>query len=256
MKAIRVTLALFVLSLAVWAAEGAGKGEEAAQVGEAVKVVCFGDSITYGYLMKDRETGAYPVVLQGFLDEKYGKGSYAVANAGVSGEDTRRGLKRIDRVLEKHGPQWVLLAYGTNDLWSSRGIEPEETAENLTEMMRRIRESGAEVVIATLPPVGELSARVAARNAIIREVAGKEGVTVADLSAALTEAIEAAGGFESDEAWLEYFIQEETYLHPNAEGAKVLARTWLGALEAAMEAREGQGEEAVEAVEAVSTQAE
>ena len=45
-----------------------------------IRVACIGNSITYGYLLKDRERVAYPVVLQTLLGTKY-----EVANFGKSG---------------------------------------------------------------------------------------------------------------------------------------------------------------------------
>ena len=45
-----------------------------------IRVACIGNSITYGYLLKDRERVAYPAVLQTLLGTKY-----EVANFGKSG---------------------------------------------------------------------------------------------------------------------------------------------------------------------------
>lgn len=48
--------------------------------GQKIKVSCIGNSVTYGYLLPEREVNAYPAQLQRLLGEKY-----AVANFGKSG---------------------------------------------------------------------------------------------------------------------------------------------------------------------------
>ena len=45
-----------------------------------IRVACIGNSITYGYLLKDREREAYPAVLQQLLSS-----GYQVGNFGKSG---------------------------------------------------------------------------------------------------------------------------------------------------------------------------
>ena len=47
---------------------------------EKIKVACVGNSVTYGYLLPEREKNAYPVQLQKLLGE-----NYIVKNFGKSG---------------------------------------------------------------------------------------------------------------------------------------------------------------------------
>lgn len=69
----------------------------------AVKVACVGDSITYGYGLADRENACYPNQLQQLLDAE-SKGRYEVRNFGNSGRgiylDSMRGS-------EKRGFKWM-----------------------------------------------------------------------------------------------------------------------------------------------------
>jgi acyl-CoA thioesterase-1 len=110
-------------------------------------IVCFGDSLTAGY---GTDTGeSYPDVLQRNLDAQgY---HYRVSNQGISGDTTKDGLERIQRVLAEH-PQIVVVEFGGND--GLRGLPLEQTQANLDAMLAQLKASGAQVALAgiTLPP--------------------------------------------------------------------------------------------------------
>jgi lysophospholipase L1-like esterase len=104
-------------------------------------------------------------------------------------------------------------------------------------MVRMIKAAGASVVLATLPPVWQSEEKVAERNRIIKAVAADEKVLLADLNAALEEAVKSAGGLDSRKAWERYYLwaDDDEGVHPNSLGYTVLAGKWFKALEAAVE---------------------
>ncbi|WP_153771467.1 arylesterase [Labrenzia sp. CE80] len=108
---------------------------------EALKLVVLGDSLSAGYQLAPGE--GFPSQLQKTLSEK----GYAieVINAGVSGDTSSGGLGRLDWSV---GPDVdaVIVELGANDML--RGIAPELTRENLTEIVSRLRERGVEVLVA------------------------------------------------------------------------------------------------------------
>jgi acyl-CoA thioesterase-1 len=109
--------------------------------------VCFGDSLTAGYGTDPGES--YPDVLQKLLDTQgY---NYRVVNAGISGNTTKDGLERINRVMA-HNPKIVVVEFGGND--GLRGLPVEQTEANLAQIIEALQKSGAEVALAgiTLPP--------------------------------------------------------------------------------------------------------
>jgi acyl-CoA thioesterase-1 len=110
-------------------------------------IVAFGDSLTAGYGVPPGQS--YPDFLQRKLDEQgY---SYRVVNEGVSGDTSSAGLLRVDSVIAHH-PAIVIVAFGGND--GLRGLPVQAMAENLREIITRLRQAGAEVVLGgmTLPP--------------------------------------------------------------------------------------------------------
>src|SRR5882724_1220744 len=118
-----------------------------AQAQSAGVVVALGDSLTAGLGVAADE--AFPARLQARLTrEGY---AYRVINAGVSGDTTAGGLRRVDWVL-RAGPEIVIVALGAND--GLRGQSPQVMRANLDEIVARLRAAGARVLLAgmRLPP--------------------------------------------------------------------------------------------------------
>ena len=118
------------------------------EAGETPPVIlAFGDSLTAGHGVQDRDS--YPSRLQVILREKgY---PYRVVNAGVSGDTTAGGVRRINWLL-KHKPKIVILALGAND--GLRGLAIDEMHANLQKIIETCREHNAEVLLAgmKIPP--------------------------------------------------------------------------------------------------------
>jgi acyl-CoA thioesterase I len=76
---------------------------------------------------------------------------YAVVNAGVSGDTSAGGLRRLDWSLEGE-PRVLLLALGAND--GLRGLPTTELQKNLAQIIDRAQKAGVTVVLAGMeaPP--------------------------------------------------------------------------------------------------------
>ncbi len=97
-------------------------------------IVIFGDSLTAGYGLDDPATEAYPALLQKKIDAA--RLPFHVVNAGLSGETSAAGLRRVDWILRQSVGIFVL-ALGAND--GLRGIDPAVTRENLQGILDRVR---------------------------------------------------------------------------------------------------------------------
>jgi len=118
-----------------------------AAVDDRPRIVAFGDSLTAGLGVAANET--YPAELQRRLDALGLR--YRVINAGVSGETTAGGLRRVPWILRSK-PEIVILELGAND--GLRGLRVEETKANLERIIQQLQQSGAQVILAgmKLPP--------------------------------------------------------------------------------------------------------
>ena len=106
-------LGLQVGSLVVW---WQASGDEAADATGDARVLCVGDSFTYG-VGAGRED-SYPAQLQQVLDEEGGGDRWSVINAGFPGRNSAELLQRLPALLREHDPQYVCVLVGTNDQWS------------------------------------------------------------------------------------------------------------------------------------------
>ncbi|MGE3154996.1 MAG: arylesterase [Nitrospiraceae bacterium] len=115
--------------------------------GDRPRIVAFGNSLTAGLGVPREQT--YPALLEQRL-ESMGY-QYRVINAGVSGDTTAGGLRRVPWIL-KSLPALVILELGAND--GLRGLSLEQTKANLDAIIRLLQEARVTVVLAgmKLPP--------------------------------------------------------------------------------------------------------
>jgi acyl-CoA thioesterase-1 len=170
-------------------------------------IVVLGDSLTAGLGVAREE--AYPALLEARLRrEGY---DYRVVNAGVSGDTSAGGLRRVDWVLHAR-PDIVIVALGAND--GLRGLPVDALRDNLQRIVRRVRAAGARVLLAGMrvpPNYGDEYARDFA--AVFPEVARRTGVPLAP--------------FLLDGVAGEARLNQADGIHPTAEGQRLIAsRLW------------------------------
>ena len=158
------------------------------------KVLAFGDSITAGYRIENDKN--YPSQLSVLLNAE-------VINAGVSGEETRAGLRRLPALLEKHNPQILIITHGGNDIIRRRSMI--KAKENIAGMIKLAKEKKIHVVLVGVPEVGVLTLRTAE---IYFELASEFDVPLED--SALQEIL-------NDDAL------KVDQIHPNEEGYRILS---------------------------------
>jgi acyl-CoA thioesterase-1 len=111
-----------------------------------ILIVAMGDSLTEGLGVDTAD--AYPAQLERRL--RAAGYDVTVVNAGVSGETSSGALSRVDWVLRQR-PDIVLLATGGND--GLRGVEPSVTEDNIEQIVQKMQDSGAVVVLAGMEMV-------------------------------------------------------------------------------------------------------
>ena len=114
---------------------------------ERPRIVAFGNSLTAGLGVPPDQS--YPAHLQRTLDAAgY---AYRVVNAGVSGDTTAGGIRRVSWVLNSK-PAIVILELGGND--GLRGLSLHETKANLERIIQQLQQASVTVVLAgmKLPP--------------------------------------------------------------------------------------------------------
>jgi acyl-CoA thioesterase-1 len=105
-------------------------------------ILFFGDSLTAGYGLDDPTTQAFPGVVQTNLDAA--GLPYRVINAGLSGETSSGGIRRIDWVLRQPVAVFVLELGGNDGL---RGLPLDLLRDNLEKIIARVRLKNPDALI-------------------------------------------------------------------------------------------------------------
>tara|TARA_R100001143_G_scaffold58746_1_gene56816 strand:+ start:26363 stop:26941 length:579 start_codon:yes stop_codon:yes gene_type:complete len=107
---------------------------------ETKTILFFGDSITAGYGI-DSEN-AFPALIQNKLDSlNY---DYRAVNAGLSGETSAGGLRRVDWVLQQSVDIFVLELGGNDGL---RGVDPADTKKNLQGIIEIVQQKNPNITL-------------------------------------------------------------------------------------------------------------
>lgn len=106
-------------------------------------ILAFGDSLYAGYGLAPND-GFAPELQKALNDAGQ---DVKVHNAGVSGDTTAAGLRRMDFVLDSLSkkPDLVLLGLGGNDLL--RGLKPSETQANMEAMVKKLSDKDIPVML-------------------------------------------------------------------------------------------------------------
>ena len=189
-----------MVALGLWLVAGLGAAETRT-------IVFFGDSLTAGYGLDPDE--AFPALIQKKLAEA-GR-PWRVVNAGLSGETTAGGLRRLDWVMRQPIDIFVLELGGNDGL---RGIPPEASRANLQAMIDRIRARfpNAAIVLAGMQVPPNMGPDYSRQFAVMYPELAKK-----NLATLIPFLLEGVGGEPS--------LNQPDGIHPNAEGHSKVAQT-------------------------------
>jgi lysophospholipase L1-like esterase len=157
-------------------------------------ILAFGDSLTFG-TGADREQ-SYPAVLAQLS-------GHTVINAGIPGEVTAEGVRRLPALLDRHMPELLILCHGGNDLL--RKLNKDSTRSNIETMITTASQRNIPVLMIGVPQPALLFLEPAG---VYNEIAEKYGLAY---ESEILPAVEADNSLKSDR------------IHPNAEGYQQVA---------------------------------
>lgn len=120
------------LQVGAWYLRWRGRPEPTAWGVGARRVVCLGDSNTYGlYLQRPQ---AYPAQVQQRWDARPSLPRVEILNLGVPGTNSSKLRKNFDRILHSLAPDVALIMIGANDSWTV----PVPLGEGVTTPLQRL----------------------------------------------------------------------------------------------------------------------
>ena len=142
-KKIQLVLTLCAGVLCCMVVTGCDRTPEINPLGNDAVILAFGDSLTFGTGAKKEQ--AYPAQLQSLI-------SRTVINAGIPGEVTQSGLRRLPALLQQHEPDLIIICHGGNDIL--RRLNLERTRNNIQQMIDLSQSHGSQVVLIGVPEFG------------------------------------------------------------------------------------------------------
>ena len=169
------------------------------------KIVVLGDSLTAGLGLV--ETESYPNLLQKKIDQEGFQ--YEVVNAGVSGDTSAGGLRRLDWALQED-VRVLIVALGAND--GLRGLSVSEMKHNLGQIIETARAKNVIVILAGMEAPPNYGAEYAASfRQGYRELAQQYRVLFVP--------------FLLDKVAGQAALNQADGIHPNPRGAAIVADT-------------------------------
>lgn len=176
-------------------------------------ILVFGDSITAGLgLDTDR---AFPTLIQEKVDSL--DLNIEVVNAGVSGETSAGGLRRIDWVLQRKVDIFILELGGNDGL---RGLDPAVTKSNLQKIIEKVQTlyPDAAIILTGMEAPPNMGERYTTRfREIFQELSDQNDVIFMPF---ILEGV--AGDPE---------LNQEDGIHPTGEGHRIIAENLWELLE-------------------------
>ena len=126
---------------------------------ESVTIAFLGDSVTQGcFEIFKKENNAietifeqkysYERALSDILATLYPLCPVNTLNAGISGDNSGNGLRRVERDVLRHEPDLTVVCYGLNDCGRSEGSVEKYTG-NLRGIFEKVLASGSELIFMT-----------------------------------------------------------------------------------------------------------
>ena len=157
-------------------------------------ILAFGDSLTFGTGANSEHS--YPAELARLT-------GLTVINAGIPGEVTAQGVRRLPALLDRYKPQLLLLCHGGNDLLRKTGTAM--TRNNIEKMIIEADQRDIQTLLIGVPQPALMFLEAAP---IYNEIAEQHGLVY---EGEILPQVEADNKLKSDR------------IHPNAEGYRRMA---------------------------------
>jgi acyl-CoA thioesterase-1 len=168
------------------------------------RIIFLGDSLTAGLGLDVKDN--FPSLIQARLEEK--NLAFEVVNAGVSGDTSAGGLRRLEWAMADGNPRILVVALGGND--GLRGLPPEQLEANLAAIIEQGQARGLSVILTGMEAPPNFGVDYTARfRAVFPTLAKRYQIPLIPF---LLEGVAGDPTFNQSDG-----------IHPNQRGAQVVA---------------------------------
>jgi len=192
------------------------KAAAATATSNAPRIIFLGDSLTAGLGLDIKDN--FPSRIEQRLEEKGLE--FDVVNAGVSGDTSAGGLRRLEWAMADGNPRILVIALGGND--GLRGLPPEQLEANLAAIIEQARARGLAVILAGMEAPPNFGADYTTRfRQVYPRLAARYDIPLIPF---LLEGVAGDAAFNQPDG-----------IHPNQRGAQVVADLVWRTLEPALD---------------------
>jgi len=168
------------------------------------RIIFLGDSLTAGLGLEVEQS--FPSLIQRRIDAAgY---NYEVVNAGVSGDTSAGGLRRLDWAMREGDPKMLIVALGGND--GLRGLPPEQLEQNLSAIIEHGKKRGLAIILAGMEAPPNFGSDYTTRfRAVYPALAERHNVRL------IPFLLDGVAGNAA--------LNQPDGIHPNARGAEIVA---------------------------------
>lgn len=186
-----------------------------------IRVACVGDSITYGFMVRNWRKNNYPAVLNDLLGEKYCVNNFAYTNrTAIKSADYPLVKEKIFKKSLDFKPNIVLILLGTNDS-KENNWNADKFVNDYCEIIDSYLslESAPKVYALIPPPAFEVRGKVLYQ---IRKTVIEDEIIPAVQRIADFKGIDCIDVYKVFDGKKKLFVDG---IHPNVQGSRLLAKT-------------------------------
>jgi|SRR5579883_639042 len=223
-----------LLSFAAMLAPVFALADDVPHLKKGEKIVFLGDSITQAGVGQK----GYVTFIKKELAEKHKDLDIQVIGAGISGNKVPDLQRRLEKDVLAKKPTLVVIYIGINDVWHgekdpARGTSKEKYEAGLKEIIGKIKDTGARVVLCTPTVIGEkkigtnkLDEKLDEYAEISRKVAKETHVQLCDLRKAFVDYLAKHNTDDKENG-----VLTSDRVHLNDAGNKLVAETILATID-------------------------
>ena len=228
-------LSVLATVLSVLAPVSVTRGAEPTPLKAGDRIVFLGDSITAGGAVRPY---GYIRLLEDALNKKHPDLKIECLGAGISGNKVPNLQRRVDKDVVAKKPTIVFIYIGINDVWHgqkdpAKGTMPDKFEAGLKEVIGKITDGGARVILCTPTVIGEkknganaLDAKLDQYADISRGIAKELKLQLCDLRQAFVDHLSADNPEDKTSG-----VLTTDQVHLNSAGNQLVAETMLKTLD-------------------------